>query len=144
MTRRFRLVLIVLVISAGAVSAQNRAQIPWWNSPVVSDIGLSPAQAAKIRQIVRSYRDRLFDARNNVQKAEAALDDVLNDEDVNPAAAKPVIERVAEARENSSRVFLQMSLEVRAVITLDQWRELVRRWDEVKSRKFSDMPVPGK
>ncbi len=143
MTRRFLLVLLVL-INTGALFAQNRAQTPWWNSPVVSDIGLSPAQAAKIRQIVRSYRDRLFDARNNVQKAEAALDDVLNDQDVDPAAAKPIIERVAAARENSSRVFLQMSLDVRAVITLDQWRELVRRWDEVKSRKFSDMPVPGK
>jgi predicted nucleotide-binding protein len=143
MTRQF-VIALFLVVNAGIALAQNRAQTPWWNSPVVSDIGLSAAQETKIRQIVRSYRDRLFDARNNVQKAEAALDDVLNDQDVNPAAAKPIIERVAVARENSSRVFLAMSIEVRAVITLDQWRELVRRWDEVKTRKFSDIPVPGK
>lgn len=143
MTRQF-VITLLLVVSASMASAQNRAQTPWWNSPVVSDIGLSQTQETKIRQIVRTYRDRLFDARNNVQKAEAALDDVLNDQDVNPAAAKPIIERVAVARENSSRVFLAMSVEVRAVITLDQWRELVRRWDEVKNRKFSDIPIPGK
>lgn len=143
MTRHCLLALLLL-LNADTASAQNRAQTPWWNSPVVSDIGLTPAQEKRIRQIVRSYRDRLFDARNNVQKAEAALDDVLNDQDIDPAAAKPIIERVALARENSSRVFLEMSLEVRAVISLEQWRELVRRWDEVKSRKLSDMPTPSK
>jgi Spy/CpxP family protein refolding chaperone len=119
-------------------SAQNRANFPWWNSPVASDIGLSANQVTRIRQIVRSYRDRLFDARNNVQKAEAALDDIMNDGEMNADAAKPVIERVASARANSSRVFLEMSTHIREVLTLEQWRQLVQRWDEVKGKKLSD------
>ena len=82
--------LLVLLLAA----AQNRAQFPWWNSPVASDIGLSAQQVNRIRQIVRSYRDRLFDARNNAQKAEAALDDIMNDGEMSAEAAKPVIERV--------------------------------------------------
>ena len=120
------------------VSGQNRAQFPWWNSPVASDIGLSANQVTRIRQIVRSYRDRLFDARNNVQKAEAALDDIMNDGEMSAAAAKPVIDRVASARANSSHVFLEMSTHIREVLTLDQWRQLVQRWDEVKGKKLSD------
>ena len=120
------------------VSAQNRAQFPWWNSPVASDIGLSSNQVTRIRQIVRSYRDRLFDARNNVQKAEAALDDIMNDGEMSADAAKPIIDRVASARANSSRVFLEMSTHIREVLTLNQWRQLVQRWDEVKGKKLSD------
>ena len=124
-------------------TAQNRAQFPWWNSPVASDIGLSSTQVARIRQIVRSYRDRLFDARNNISKAEAALDDIMNDQEMSSEAAKPVIERIATARANSSRVFLEMSVQLREVLTLDQWKQLVQRWDEVKGKKLNDtLPTP--
>ncbi len=141
MHRQVRIFLLCIAVSAVAV-AQNRANFPWWNSPVVSDLGLSDGQAQKIRQIVRSYRARLLDARNNVQKAEGDLEDVLNDPDVNPQAAQAVIDRVATARANSSRVFLEMSVQLRSVLTLDQWRKLVRRWDEVQRKKPNDTQVP--
>jgi hypothetical protein len=131
-------ILICLSLCAFFASAQNRAQFPWWNSPVAADIGLNQGQTVKIRQIVRSYRDRLFDARNGVQKAEAALDDLMNDGEMSAETAKPVIDRVAQARANSSRVFLEMSTHIREVLTLDQWRQLVQRWDEVKGKKLSD------
>jgi Spy/CpxP family protein refolding chaperone len=130
--------LLIFWLASLLVSAQNRAQLPWWNSPVTSDIGLTAAQTTHIRQIVRSYRDRLFDARNNVQKAEAALDDAINDPEFNAESAKPIIDRVANARAGSSRVFLEMSMQMRSVLTHEQWKQLVMRWDEVKGKKLSD------
>jgi hypothetical protein len=130
------------LVAAGAAAAQNRANVPWWNSPVTSELGLSPAQSQKIHQIVKSYRDRLLDARNNVQKAEGELEDVLNEPEVNIDDSKPIIERLALARANSSRVFLEMSVQLRGVLTLDQWRQLVRRWDEVKLKRTPDTQVP--
>lgn len=125
-----------------SATAQNRANFPWWNSPVVKDLGLNPAQSQKIRQIVRSYRDRLLDARNNVQKAEGALEDLINEPEVDPDAAKPVIERVSAARANSTRVFLEMSVKLRAVLTLDQWRLLVRHWDQMQRKRATETQVP--
>jgi Spy/CpxP family protein refolding chaperone len=136
-----RVSLVALLLSTGAL-AQNRANFPWWNSPIVGDIGLSQAQSQKIRQIVRSYRARLLDARNEVSKAEGTLEDILNDPEVNPETAKPIIERVAEARANSARVFLEMSIQLRSVLTLDQWRELVKRWDEVQKKRPPDTQAP--
>ena len=125
-----------------SATAQNRANFPWWNSPVVKDLGLNPAQSQKIRQIVRSYRDRLLDARNNVQKAEGALEDLINEPEVDPDTAKPVIERVSAARANSTRVFLEMSVKLRAVLTLDQWRLLVRHWDQMQRKRATETQVP--
>jgi uncharacterized membrane protein len=123
MKKRLGLRLAVLFFVGGLfANAQNRAQFPWWNSPVAGEI-LSQQQVQRIRQIVRSYRDRLFDARNGVQKAEASLDDLMNDGEMNAEAAKPVIERVAQARANSSRVFLEMSTRIREVLTYDQWKQ---------------------
>ena len=111
---------------------QNTTALPWWTSPVVSDLGLSQNQTHRIRLIVRSYRDRLFDARNSASKAEADLQDIMNEPNVNPAAARPVIERLAEARAETTRLFTSMSVDLRAVLTQPQWRELVRRWSEVQ------------
>src|SRR5579875_2863504 len=141
MTHRLRILILGLATAVWGC-AQNAANMPWWTSDVVHDLGLTPAQTQKIRQIVRSYRDRLFDARNNVQKAEAALEDLLNDPDVNPAAAKPVVERLAEARANSTRVFTGMSIQLRSVLTIVQWRELRKRWSEVQKTRKGDTQLP--
>lgn len=122
--------------------AQSRASFPWWNSPVKNDLGLTAEQNQRIRQIVRSYRDRLLDARNNAQKAEQELEDMLNDQEVNPEAARPVIERLSSARANANRVFLEMSIQLRSVLTFDQWRQLVHRWDEVQKKRPSDTQTP--
>jgi len=135
--------LFLFLITAVSSFAQNRANFPWWNSSVVDDrdLHISPEQKQKIHEIVRSHRARLLDARNAVQKAEGDLEDLLNDPAVTPEAAKQVIEKVSEARANSSRVFLGMSLELRSVLTLEQWRMLVRRWDEIKNKKLRDTQV---
>jgi len=138
-----RITRVLLLCAAGIALAQNSANLPWWTSDIVHDLGLSPAQTQKIHQIVRAHRDRLFDARNNVQKAEAALEDLMNDPNVSPAAAKPVIDRLAQGRAESTRVFTEMSVELRSVLTIDQWRLLRKRWDEVqKTKKGRDTQVP--
>lgn len=141
MTRLPR-ILALCCAAAFMASAQNAANMPWWTSDVVQDLGLSPAQTQRIHQIVRSYRDRLFDARNNVQKAEAALEDVLNEPQIDPAAAKPVVDRLAAARANSTRAFTEMSLQLRSVLTIDQWRELRKRWADVKKTRKGDTQLP--
>jgi Spy/CpxP family protein refolding chaperone len=141
---RIKRAFFLLVLSAVILVAQNRANFPWWNSPIVDDaqLGLTAAQKQRIRQVVRSYRPKLLDARNNAAKAEGELEDLLNDPEVNPQAAQSAIEKTADARANASRVFLEMSFQLRTVLTLDQWRQLVRRWHEVQRKKPSDTQVP--
>ncbi|HZQ54567.1 MAG TPA: periplasmic heavy metal sensor [Bryobacteraceae bacterium] len=135
-------VLLAVLMGTLGLQAQNRANFPWWNSPVVQDLHLTEAQSQKIHQIVRSYRNRLFDARNASQKAQADLEDLLNDQNITLEQARPVIDRVAAARENATRVFLEMSVQLRGVLTMDQWRILVRRWDEVQRKRPADTQVP--
>ena len=130
------LTLVVLAVAGAWPSfAQNTTTLPWWTSPVITDIGLSHEQTQRIRQVVRSYRDRLFDARNAARKAEADLQDIMNDSTVSLAQAQPAIERLAKARAETTRLFTAMSIEIRSVLTQAQWHELVKRWDEVKRTK---------
>lgn len=127
--------LLLLGLSFSSSAQTGRVGFAWWNSPIRADLKLNHEQDEKIRQIVRSYRNRLLDARNNVQKADGDLEDILNDDTVDLVAAKPIIDRVAGARANAARVSLQLSIELRAVLTLDQWRTLVRKYAEMQKNK---------
>ncbi len=143
MKHTFAILALACLLGASRPAMAQSPSFTWWNNPVlVKELNLTPEQTQKIRAIVRSYRDRLFDARNSVQKAEAQLEDMMNDETVNPAAAKPVIDRIVEGRSNSLRLVTQMSVELRTVITVDQWRQLVRHWRELqKEKKLADTQV---
>jgi Spy/CpxP family protein refolding chaperone len=105
---------------------------------VREQIGLTSEQNEKIRQIVRAHRNKLLDARNNVLKAEGDLQDIMNSPNVDPNQAKPVIDRLAVARAASTRAFVEMSVELRSVLTLDQWRQLVRKWDEQRRSRAKE------
>jgi Spy/CpxP family protein refolding chaperone len=122
--------------------AQNRANFAWWNSPVVSDLNLSDAQRRQIREIVSSYRSKLIDARANMQKAHGDLQDVLNADRIDMDHADAVIKKLSAAQAQSTQVFTEMSVRLRAVLTLDQWRELVKRWGALqKGRRPTDTQV---
>jgi Spy/CpxP family protein refolding chaperone len=121
---------------------QNRANFAWWNSPVVSDLNLSDAQRRQIREIVSSYRSKLIDARADMQKAHGDLQDVLNADHIDMDHADAVIKKLSAAQAESTRVFTEMSVRLRAVLTLDQWRELVKRWGALqKGRRPTDTQV---
>ena len=134
--------LLLIVLAASLAGAQNLENFLWWNRPVRDQIGLSAEQNEKIREIVRAHRDRLLDARNNVLKAEGDLEDMMNGEHVDPKQAKGVIDKLAEARAASSRAYLDMSVELRSVLTLDQWRKLVQHWVEQERKRPKDTQVP--
>jgi Spy/CpxP family protein refolding chaperone len=142
MMLRRRFLLFAGLLPTLPLRGQDTTNLPWWTSPVVNDLGLTEDQKQKIRHVVRSYRERLFDARNNGAKAEAELRDILNEPTVDTQAARPAIDRLAQARAETTRVFTQMSVELRGVLTLTQWRELVKRWAEVqKTRRNRDTDV---
>jgi Spy/CpxP family protein refolding chaperone len=137
--------LVIAVLCLGMSlpgRAQNRANFAWWNSPVVTDLNLSDAQRRQIREIVSSYRSKLIDARANMQKAHGDLQDVLNADHIDMDQANAVIKRLAAAQAESTRVFTEMSVRLRAVLTVEQWRELVKRWGALqKGQRPTDTQV---
>ena len=108
--------------------AQSRSNFAWWNSDVVNALHLSEQQRMEIKKIVRSYRPKLIDARAESQKAHGELEDLLGSDHFEMAQAQPIVDRVAHAQAETTAVFTQMTLEMRRVLTIGQWRELVNQW----------------
>jgi len=100
---------------------------PWWDRPIIRDLGLSEDQLKQIGSIVRDSRDQLIQLRADVRIAEGHLTDAMSNEVVVDKNAANAIENVVRARAELMRATAQMSLKIRKVLTPTQWQELRRR-----------------
>jgi Spy/CpxP family protein refolding chaperone len=143
-----RLLLALLIVCGLAFAQPPRGFFPWWDRPVAKDLNLTPDQMRRIRQTVREYRNKLVDLRAGVEKAELDLQDVFEDEHIDPKKAGAAVEGLAQARGNLTRAFSQMSLDLRVVLTQQQWKELQKRREEIeterKAKKAADKAVAPK
>jgi len=128
MTPRLILAGLILAIPA-ALSAQGARSgfFPWWDSPIVNGLDLSDAQRTQIRSVTREYRGKMMEARSAVQKAEADLDAVFNEDTVDQRRGSEAIDRLTKARADMTKSVSEMSLRMRALLTTAQWQKLQRR-----------------
>lgn len=109
----------------------------WWDQPVVQDLGLSEDQNRKIRATVAESRDRLIQLRTAADKAEAALQQIMDEERVDLKRGREAIEQVVTAHADMMRAVAQMSLNLRGILTSAQWQILQKRESQPPP------PLPG-
>jgi len=123
--------LLCLVALAAALPAvgQNMPRGPyaWWDSPVVKDLNLSPEQTQKVQAAVHESRRKLIDLRASVQKAELDVEETFNAENFDSRRATEAVERLAAARAETGKALALLSVNLRSVLTVEQWRELEKR-----------------
>ena len=120
--------LALLLFCVLPAAAQNpRGIFNWWDTPMARDLNLSEAQRQQIRGTLRDYRGKIIDLRAAIEKAELEVEDAFNAENLDQQRASAAIDRLATARGDMIRVFSQMSLQMRTVLTPEQWRELQQR-----------------
>ena len=120
-TLRISLLMCIIVVFSSLSSAQDRnppdgrGQRPkpettaWWDQPIVQDLGLSDEQNKQIRTTVAESRERLIQLRSAADKAEAALQEIMNEDKIDPRSGEEAIERVVTKRADMMRAVAQMS-----------------------------------
>ncbi len=120
--------LAAFVLIAGLSLFGQAAKGPWWNGQIIKDLNLNADQMHQMRETVREYRPRLQEQRAAVQKAEQDLENVFNSDTVDNQKANEAIDRLVAARADLVRTLSQMGLKLRAVLTLQQWQEVQKRF----------------
>lgn len=121
-------ILFGMIVLAGTLLAQPpRGSFNWWESPLTQDINLSEDQRVKIRDTIREFRPKLIDLRASLEKAEIDTEEALNDDSFDQKRANEAIERLVGARGEMTRLMSQMSIRLRATLTVEQWKELQRK-----------------
>ncbi|HZU22819.1 MAG TPA: hypothetical protein VE998_08315 [Terriglobales bacterium] len=125
---------------------------PWWkDSEVVQKINLRDDQAQQIEAIFQKNRDKLELSGRAVYQAEQALKPLIDSDQVNdPQVSAQInnqLKAVVQARTDLELEHAQMLLEIRQVLSLDQWKALqsvdpMRGFGGERRRRSATPPPP--
>lgn len=100
----------------------------WWsNAAVLTELGLTDVQKARIQSSFDSHRQGLVSSKETLEKEELQLSRLLEAESLDRPAVVGQINRVIQARAEMERTNATMTLEMRQQLTRAQWMQLQAR-----------------
>jgi Spy/CpxP family protein refolding chaperone len=98
----------------------------WWtNQALVARLGLTTDQMKKIEGIFDQRRQTIVQEKTSLESEEAALTRMLDADPMEPTRnVSAQIDKVVQARAQMERTYSNMTLEMRQVLTRDQWTQL--------------------
>lgn len=110
----------------------------WWENPrIKKELDLTDGQVGKIRELVRSRREEMIDLKAVLEKRALALSDEVEQEDFDIQRALSVAEDFQMARSQLEKARLRLILEIRQILTRDQFLKLraLRREARILERR---------
>jgi Spy/CpxP family protein refolding chaperone len=97
----------------------------WWkDSETVKQLQLSDGQATQIEQAFTDSKMRLIDMVAALQKEELKLETLINADNPNENAVSNQVDQVVQARGKLEKEHAMMMLNIRRLLSLDQWKKL--------------------
>ena len=97
----------------------------WWREPEISKkLQLSEGQIAQLDQIFYDHRVKLIDHGAEMEKQDLRLQSLLDADQPNEGEIGSQVDLVLAARGKLEREYTFMNLDLRKVLSLDQWRQL--------------------
>jgi Spy/CpxP family protein refolding chaperone len=101
------------------------AQTAWWtDTALMTRLGLTDLQKARIESSFQAYRQNLTSAKETLEKEEAQLSRLLDADSVDRSAVTLQVNRVIQARGEMERLNAAMTLDMREQLTRAQWTQL--------------------
>jgi Spy/CpxP family protein refolding chaperone len=127
--KRWFLVGGMLLLAAATAKADPLGHLgtrwKWWENPKIkSELNLTNEQVTRIQELVRSRRDRLIDLRAAVEKKALLLSDEVDRPDFDATRASAAAEEVMKARTDLARGRMALLLDIRAVLSQEQFFKL--------------------
>jgi Spy/CpxP family protein refolding chaperone len=147
-TMKKALIITVVLTLVGPLVVANEFDLPpgkWWENPrMVDHIGLTDEQQAQIREIVFTYARRMIDLKADVDKAGLDLASTVDQQNFDPAPVRAAYTMFQTARHKLENERFEMLLEVRQVLTYEQWRKIEEIKQRMKqNRSEQRRPGPG-
>lgn len=97
----------------------------WWkNSDIVKKLELDNGQLSQLDQIFVEHKLKLIDYGAEMEKQDLKLQTLLDADTPNEGQVGAQVDQVLAARGKLEREFTMMNLDLRKVLSIDQWRQL--------------------
>jgi len=97
----------------------------WWkNSDIAQKLQLNSGQVSQLDEIYYQHRLKLIDYGAEMEKQDMKLQNLLDADVPNEGQISTQVDQVLSARGRLEREFTMMNLDLRKVLSLDQWKQL--------------------
>jgi Spy/CpxP family protein refolding chaperone len=97
----------------------------WWQNPdIVSKLQLNDGQISQLNQVFYDHKVKLIDYGAEMEKQDLKLQTLLDADQPDEGQVGSQVDQVLAARGKLEREFTMMNLNLRKVLTLEQWRQL--------------------
>jgi hypothetical protein len=97
----------------------------WWrNEAAAKALGLSSTQIKRMDEVFQQSRLKLIDQKAALDKEEAILEPLVEQEAIDESKAAAQLDRVAQARAELEKTRGRMLLGIRKQLDMEQWRKL--------------------
>ncbi len=97
----------------------------WWqNSEIAKKLQLGDGQISQLDQTFYDHKLKLIDYGADMEKQDLKLQVLLDADVPNEGQVEAQVDQVLAARGKLEREFTMMNLDLRKVLSLDQWRQL--------------------
>jgi len=104
---------------------------PQWNDPQLAQrLGISAEQRSKVEALMQEHRLKRIDLNAALQKAQVTLEPLVNAEQPDETKILAQMDRVAQAQAELQKDEMRQQLEIRRVLTPEQWRRLQQERQE--------------
>lgn len=143
---------------AAVASLTARAQMvempsgKWWKrAPVVETLRLTPEQQERLDEVFSKNRRAFVDLKADVDRRTIDLEDLLAARSVDPRKVAAASEALEQARGRLGKARTMMVVEIRGVLTEEQWKQIVDRREQWRAERETEMrrrvgarPGPGR
>ena len=107
------------------VRVMTREMGKWWeNQETVQKLQLSDSQVAQLNQVFYDHKLKLIDYGASMAKEDLKLQNLLDADQPNESQVSSQVDQVLAARGKLEREYTMMNLDLRKVISVEQWKQL--------------------
>lgn len=126
----------VLLLAAPFADAQQMPPGKWWRRPeIVRALDLTKEQQERLDAVFRAKADELIDTKAEIEKLHVSLRGELERSDLRRGEIQKIAERLNDARGRLFASELMMLVDMRAVLTENQWERMRTHIDRVQEER---------
>lgn len=136
MTKRLTFATLFVLLFAATAFAADLPPGKWWRRPeIIQALSLNEEQQSKLEKIFESTAPDLIDFRGGVEKANIVLRTDLDAPALDRAAIRRDAARLSEARAHLFERELMMLVDMRNVLTDQQWTRMRAFLDRMNAQQ---------
>ena len=136
MTKRIALTALLTLVASAAFAQINLPPGKWWRrAEVIELLSLSNDQQDRLEKVFSNSANDLIDLRGDVEKQSIALRTALDRPQLDREQVRQIAQRVNDARGRLFQRELMLLVDMRAVLTDEQWNRMRNQLDRLAERK---------